>query len=174
MSDEQNMDDLFNRGVDADKVKQTEQSLLLPNGTYTTIPPCTVTGRHFEATADKPARTVFRVFGKFTNKFPVKDNLGNQFGPGEKDGGLGFGFSPDEVKVEKDDGTVEVDRMTKNYVMLHRAYTNAFGKGPDLISDIKSYLETYPVDLRVIQLGVGENATGEPGNMVVAISAVKG
>lgn len=162
------MDALFNKSVDDQQAAKIEQSLLLAAGTFRSTPPFTVSATHFEATAEKPARTVFRAYGPvvWAGKVEPKD--------GSKEGRIGFAFSPDaQKKTNERTGEEEWDRLTKNYIMLRRAYMTAYGQAPATIGDLKSYLESYPVVLRIGQVGTQEDATGEPGNMVFAVSAAR-
>lgn len=156
------MDALFETGLQADAVAAAEKAMLLPVGNYLTVAPAATTLKKYEATADKPERLVARVYSAIVQK-----------GGEGREGRIGFNFSPDMVKVHKDDGSEDFDRSYKNYVMLHRAFRTAYGQAPATVGQIVEYLKTYPVGLRVIQMGTQEDSTGEPGNMVVAISAVK-
>lgn len=147
-----NMDDLFQIGVDSDKVSEVEKSMLLPVDSYVSTPPLTVT-----PSLSDDGRRVFRVWGAWEGRKT------------QKVGRFGFAFSPD-VRQGRDGGP---DRLSKNYAMINRAYVTAFGAQPDTIADLKGYLTEYPVIARLIQVGTQPDAQGEPGNMVVAVSAVR-
>src|SRR5688572_19707338 len=160
------MDSLFEQSVSDEQASKIEQELLLAVGTYHSTPPFTVSGQHFEATADKPARTIFRAYGAvaWAGKGEPKE------GAGSKEGRISFSFSPDaQKKLNERSGQMEYDRPTKNYVALRRAYITAYGQNPASIGDLKSYLESYPLSLRIGQVGTQADATGEPGNMVFNI-----
>ena len=57
------------------------------------------------------------------------------------------------------------------------AYKVAYGQEPGSKGDVLAYLRDYPIRLRVGQYNVpkegGPEPTGEPGNTIYAISAVR-
>jgi hypothetical protein len=164
------MDQLFEQSVNDEAAAKAEQEMLLAVGTYHTTPPFTVSGQHFEANGEKPARTVFRAYGpvKWAGRVDPKE------GAGSKEGRISISFSPDlQKKLNERTGEMDYDRPSKNYIALRRAYIVAYGQNPASMGDLKSYLESYPLSLRIGQVGTQADATGEPGNMVFNISAVR-
>lgn len=167
------MDALFEQGLDAEQTAKAEADMLIPVGSYRTTPPMMVSVKQFDAKGDEgsddflPARTVCNAYGAISNVKAVKSAV-QEYEAGERQGRIGFRFSAQPVVKNGD-----YDRTYKNYVALFRAYTVAYGVKPTSLNDLKTYLETYPVDLRVIQIGTQEDATGEPANLVVGITAVK-
>lgn len=151
------IDDLFNEQVNEEAVNKAQSEMLLPVGTYTTIPQFKITkmGR------DKNNRPFARFYGEC------------EFG--QHKGRIGFGLSwerrnarvKDEVSGELVEDPSKPDRAYKNYVMAVKAYKAAHGEAPSNVGAVLEYLQNYPVKLRLIQTQDGEN-------MVVAISAVRG
>lgn len=163
---EVNMDELFATGLEADKAAAAEKAMLPPVGNYNTIPPASVSLKAWEekgteGEADhKPARLMVNAYAAVA-----------QVGGEQYEGRIGFRFSPNEVKVTRDDGSTDFDRSYKNYVQLHRAYRVAYGTVPESLGDLKKYLETYPVALRVGHVGDADQGFNA---VVFNIAAVKG
>jgi hypothetical protein len=147
---EVSLDDLFSDGVNQDTLEQASKEMLLPVGTYVTIPPFTIT-KHGK---DKNGRKYARFFGTIQL--------------GEKTGKIGLAVSPEYRHPHDAEGNEleGPDRSYKNYVMASKAYKAAYGCEPAKEIDVLKYLSEYPVKLRVIQTSNGEN-------MVVSISAVR-
>jgi hypothetical protein len=150
------LDELFQEQVDQEGVEQAHKEMLLPQGTYTTEPPFTVT----KLGKDKNGRPFARFFGKIVL--------------GDKSGRIGVGLSWVRKNARvRDEATGELvesekpDRSYKNYVMATKAYKIAYGEEAPNVGAIIAYLRDYPIRLRVIQTSDGEN-------MVVSISAVRG
>lgn len=145
------IEDLFQEGIETEKVKEAEKAMLLPVGTYTTVPPFTLN----KIGKDKNDRPFARFFGTI------------QFG--DVTGKIGVGLSWVHKFAKDADGNVtdKPDRSYKNYVMAHKAFRAAYGRDPENVGEILKYISDYPVRLRVIQTSDGEN-------MVVSISAVRG
>ena len=172
METDMTMDDIWQQGVDADKVNETAKSMLLVRGPYVTSPPMTVNGQHFEAGNGKPARTIFRAYGMVTwagSEEPMhKDENGEPTTTADKIGRISFSFSPDEVvKVSEKDGKSRLDLATKLYVQLVKAYARVYGEMPATAADLKTYLEAYPVKLTIGLIG-----EDDVKNMVFGISPV--
>ena len=155
-SGELSLDELFHEEVKSDEVKKAQAEMLAPVGTYTTIPPFTMT----KLGKDKNGRPFARFFGDA------------QFGDHKHKFGLGLSWVRKNARV-KDEATGELvesdkpDRSFKNYVMATNAYKAAYGEDPGSVGDVLKYLQDYPIRLRIIQTSDGEN-------MVVAVSAVRG
>lgn len=150
------LEDLFQEGIEEENVKQAEKEMLLPVGTYTTVPPFTL----MKLGKDKNGRSFARYFGTIQL--------------GDKSGKIGFGLSwiykKAKVKDETTGELIEVekpDRSYKNYVMAVKAFRAAYTRDPENVGEVLKYLSDYAVRLRVIQ-------TSDFENMVVSISAVRG
>ena len=141
------LDELLETPINMEEVARTRKDSMLPVGTYTTTPPLTVAVRKSEE-----GRVFLRAFGAVT----LGDNSGK----------VGFSVSPERKnKVVDAEDSGKPDFPSRLYVQLVKAYEDASGEKPSSLGSLKSYLENYPVKLRLIQ--------GSDDNMVVAISAVK-
>ena len=180
MSDEQEveatMDDLWQRGVDQDKVNETASLMLLARGPYMTTPPMTVTAKHFDEDGTKPACTLYRAFGRITwagNDTPmhkiVDDGVEVAVGA-QRVGSVSFSFSPDSLMTINRAGQTGPDLATKLYAQLVKAYTRSHGKSPTQDIELKSYLENYPVKLEVGVIGGRDG--DEARNMVFSVKAM--
>lgn len=148
---EMTLEDCFAIQRDEEAIKQTEQELLIPNGTYTTVAPLKV--KIGKTSKDN------RPYAMFSGRIQVGDKT--RFFPRF--------FLSWEKRTKKDqDGndTGKADRQYTNYVMADKAFRTATGKSAGNVGEVVQYLTEYPTRLRVIQL----SDSGE--NMVVAISPV--
>lgn len=154
------LDDLFQREVDEDAVHKAEQGMLLETGTWITVPPWKM------AITDKDGRVFVRLHGSILL--------------GDKKGYISYRLSDQIVNRVDGEGqdTGKPDRASQNYVMARNAFKVAYGEAPRSLGQIVEYLRDYAHKVRVIQIGVptesNPNPDGEPGNMVVAISPVRG
>ena len=97
--------------------------------------------------------------------------------PEQKRGVQFFGVSPVRMnQTDRETGadTGKPDRMSQLYQQAYQAFKKVAGRDPESPAEVLDYLENQPYFVRVIQVGTGDNATGEPGNMVVGISPVVG
>ena len=181
------MDALFEQAVNQEEVRQVQSDALKPQGSYITEPILSLSATRAEVGENsilaKPSadgkRLVFRFFGpasltvteKNTGslKLPVGSIVRGQFG---------FGISPDRansVKNGVDSGAP--DGNSQRWAQAVKAYEQAYKSKPQTTGDVVRYLQGYPVVIRVIQIGVPSDRnpepTGEPGNIVMALSAVR-
>ena len=165
------LEDRLNQHDNPDEVAKHEREMLAPAGTYTTIPPLSFTPSIPEDGPNK-GRFMLRFFGA---AFIERAGTGSDGQPVvvKKEGRFGFGLSPDAK--HKEDG--QLDLSSKLYVNAKSAYRVAYGQESEGPRDVAEYLTKYPVRIRVIQVGIpterNPEPTGEPGNMVVAISPVR-
>lgn len=157
---QQGLDEMFESSIDRDDLSKTEQEMLSPAGTYTTKPALLM--RLFEVEkGDNKGRRMIRYFGAAHSD---KANAEGRFG---------FAISP--IRVNKVDGSP--DLPTKLWAMAVRAHDTAYGQKAESVKQVAEFIRDYPVNLRVIQMGVPTESNpepqGEPGNLVVAISAVR-
>lgn len=153
------MDSLFGMAVDNAKADEATAKMLDKAGTYRTEK-TTVTPRKNDG-----GRLVISVFGVGTNPKT-----------GEK-AKISVSLSPEYVEKTNKAGQLEPDYMTKRYVEARNAYKAVFGESPANVGQVAEYLRDYPVAFRIVQVGVPTEANpepqGEPGTLVVNISAVK-
>ena len=157
------LDELFNQGINRDEVKKAERDLLLPAATYTTIPPL-----QLKLSQNDEGRPFARFFGLIqatVNDQEIRTNIG-------------FSLSwerMDRVDRETGESTGKPDNAYKLFTQAVGAYKKAYGEAAGSHGDVVKYLRDYPIRVRVIQIGVpterNPNPDGEPGNMVVAVSA---
>ena len=153
-----NLDAYWDAGLDQEEAERVEKEMLPEPGTYHTIPPFTVSATQFEARDGRAARVMFSAFGEAVHtKEGTKERLR-----------IRFSSQPEKQKSFRT-GEDEYDSAYKKYLSLRRAYKGAFGEDPETVRQIKDYLETYPVGLRVSRFD------GQEGPMaaVVNIFAVK-
>ena len=147
---ELSLDDLFQENIDEETVRKAEKELLLPVGTYTTVPPFSPTiGK------DKTGRPQARFWGTIQL--------------GDVQGKIGFRLSwvrKNAIDYETGAETDKPDRAYKNYIMAAKAFRAAYGQEPSSVGELVSYLRDFPIRLRVIQTSDGEN-------MPVSIAAVR-
>jgi len=153
-----NLDAFWDAGLDQEEAERVEKEMLPKPGTYHTIPPFTVLATQFEAGGGRAARVMFSAFGEAVHTTEgTKERLR-----------IRFSSQPEKQKSFRT-GEEEYDSSYKKYLSLRRAYKGAFGADPETIRQIKDYLETYPVGLRVSRFD------GQEGPMaaIVNIFAVK-
>jgi len=144
------LDDLFQSTIDEEETKAAERELLLPVGTYTTVPPFSPT-----VGKDKTGRPQVRLWGTVQL--------------GDVTGKIGFRLSwvrRNAVDFETGAETDKPDRSYKNYIMAAKAFRAAYGQDPSNVGELITYLRDFPIRLRIIQTSDGEN-------MPVTISAVR-
>jgi hypothetical protein len=164
------MDDLFEKAVDMDDVRRTEADSLRPVGTYVTGPKMSLSATRADDDAKHPGRLNFRFFGPSTMVVDEAASKRLNLAVGtEVKGAFGFNISPERHNNDKG----EPDLTSKLWSQAVRAYEVASKSKPGNYGDVAHFLRDYPVKLRVIQMGTREGDTGEPGNLVVAISAVR-
>jgi hypothetical protein len=183
MSDELNMDEMWEGGIDQDELKRGAADLLLPVATYTTVPALTLTFNEEPGKFDgRPAGSVARYFGQIerhANEKDVEKGLATKEGEIIGRGAIGFGISPLRVNSKDRDGkdTGRPDRAFRLWMNAVAAYKIAYGAEPQAKSDVLNFVRDYPVRIRVGQYGVPTENNPEPdidpGNNVLAISAVK-
>lgn len=139
--------DIFDNPLDNEAAKAEEKKLLLPEGWYTTELPTTLTAK-----VNDEGRRVARYFATVINN---KDT--------ERRGKIGFGMSPD---VKYKEGEDKADFSYRMFLNARKALIEATGAEPSTEADVVRYIETYPVQLRIIQ-------TPDNENLVVAIRAVR-
>lgn len=153
MVDELDLEALWQAEIDHEADKVAAQKLLLPVGSYTTIPPWTV-----EARQSKAGRPYARLHG------PIAKTINGQ----EQRGYTNFSMSwvlADGVDFVTQEPTGKPDRMSQNWLAAKKAYERAYGTPATTIQDVIAYLIGFPFRVRLIQTSQGEN-------MVVSIFAV--
>ena len=169
------LEDLFAQDVDLDAARKTEEEMLSPAGTYETVPPLAVTKGTVQDGKKNAGRRTIRFFGKLVK--PKTVNAEGEVVTPEVVINQGFVISPD--KAYKDDG--KPDNPSKLWANAVRAFTTAYSAPPRTPNDVADYVASYPLNARLIQMGVqrvdkdgkpvGAEPTGEPGNLVVSLSA---
>jgi len=183
VSDELNMDELWQGGIDKDELAKAQADLLMPIGTYETVPGLTMT---FNEEADKfsgrPAGTVAHYFGPVELRVTEKDVAKNPsltIGDVIAKGSQGFNISPIRVNAKDRTGkdTGRPDRAYRLWMNAVAAYKVAYGAEPSSKLEVLAFVRDYTVRLRIGQYNVPTedrpDPDGEPGNSVYAISAVK-
>lgn len=141
--------DIFDTPADNTLAKAEAKKLLLPEGWYTTELPTTLTPRRDEETGRRVARFFATIIN---NKQP------------DVTGKIGFGMSPD---VKYKEGEDKADWNYRMFLGARKAFIEATGAEPATDGDVIRYVETYPIQVRVVQ-------TESDENMIVAFRAVKG
>ena len=156
---ELSMDDLFKITVDVAGAKKVEEDNLLPDGTYTTVPPLVAApGR------SKDGREYVRLFGSVV------------LGEAQKKMGYSLSWQRRNRKTKNQDGSFTdlgtPDNMSLLWAQAVTAYRQVYQQEPESIGQVIAYLRDYPHRIRVGKIGTGPNAQGSPGNMVFSLSAI--
>lgn len=183
MSDELNMDQMWEGGIDNDELKRAAADLLLPVATYLSKAPLTLSFNDQVGKFDgRPIGAVAHFFGVIERPATDKDVVA---GVAQKEGEIigrgiiGFNVSPLRVNAKDREGkdTGRPDRTFRLWMNAVTAYKLAYGADPQGKGDVLNFLRDYPVRLRVGQYNVptenNPEPDGDPGNNVMAISAVK-
>lgn len=155
------LENLWEGQVNDQEVKQMESELLLPVGTYTTVPG-NFKRRDYPADAEHDNRRSASFFGRIVKT----DETGK-----ETVGALGYSLSPDRRNkfIETESGAKEdtgkPDFKSSLYVQAVKAYTVAYGEAPQKEINVLNYLVEFPHRVRVIK-------TKDNRNLIVSISAV--
>lgn len=154
------LENLWEGQVNDQEVKQMESELLLPVGTYITVPGSF--GRKDFIDEENGNRRVASFFGKIVLTDPETGK--------EIVGAKGYRISPDRRnKIVEEDGvktdTGKPDFKSNLYVQAVKAYTVAYGEAPKREIDVLNYLTEFPHRVRVIK-------TQDNSNLIVSISAV--
>ena len=166
------MDQLFQAAVNEQDVRDIQEGVLKPNGSYTTIPVLNLQASRakvgeFSTLArgrNEDGRVVFRFYGPAQMivdeksaprvKLPVGTIVKGQFG---------FAVSPDRANKLKDGvDSGEPDGASQRWAQAVKAYEVAYKAKPASNGDVVRYLENYPVIIRVIQVGVATERNPEP------------
>ncbi len=145
----------------AERDAQTQTDLLLPAGTYRTLPALTDTRRisdrnKVQAAEGERGRIEFRFFAQI-----------QQEGSGDK-GGVGFTISPDR-KLNQNG---KPDLASRLWTQAVNTYTAANGSRPASEGAVADFLRDYAVRVRINRLE-GNEQFPEPSNLVVAISTIR-
>jgi len=187
MSDELNMDEMWEQGIDQDELRKGQADLLLPVGTYHTIPALTLQFNDEVGKFDgRPVGSVARYFGQVERRATDKDvqaaaKDGREIKEGDviARGAIGFNVSPIRINSKDRDGrdTGRPDRTYRLWMNSVAAYKIAYGAEPNVKSDVLNFIRDYEVRIRVGQYNVpterNPEPEGDPGNNVLAVSAVK-
>lgn len=154
--EELTMDSLFEEAVKEAELEQAEKDLLLPKGSYFTVP-----GEFIgKLKLDKNGRKIISFWGSVVGGTDEKPITGK----------IGIGFSHiRKNKVDKDSGedTGIPDFLYGQYLKVVRAFKDAHeGQSPSNVKEIADYLTEYPVRLTIVQ-------TKNFDNMVIGINAIK-
>lgn len=173
------MDALFEIAVSHDDVRQTQADSLKPVGSYITIPTLNVQAARSTEGQNK-GRLMIRFFGPAVLTVTEKNTKQLNLPVGTQvRGQFGFGVSPERAnKITKDGvNTGEPDHPSKLWAQAVTAYEHAYKQKSKTIGDVVGFVQNYATVLRVIQVGVATERNpepdGEPGNIVMAISAVR-
>lgn len=180
--DTMTLDDLHTAEVNVDEARQVIQRSLPPTATYETDPatngPLTVTvAKVQEKRGGQPTgtfRTVITMSGR-----AVAYNVRNEEGEVEDiPTGIRFRMSPEvrnKVDFETQEDTDKDDIQTRLWAQAVAAYKATYKEDPKTQAQVVEYLRDTPARYRLIQTGVptkaNPNPRGEPGTMIVAISA---
>ena len=143
------VDELAGRRLDNEGDTKATNEMLVPAGRYSTK---SATVREFAFKGRQPGETDRLMFGVSASIVLAKDaTLENGDGSkvtlraGEYEDEIEFMYS--HQRRDRDDGTP--DSAYKKYLQLKAAYKTAMQTDPTTVDDIKSYIESYPVSLRV-------------------------
>lgn len=172
------MDALFQKAIDQDEVRQAREDLLKPVGSYVTVP---VLNKQVNRVEEGPnqGRLMIRYFGPAVLTVTDKNAARVRMPSGSQvKAQFGFAISPERANKLKDGvDTGEPDHPYKLWLQAVSAYEQAYKRKPSTIGEVAGYLENYAIVIRVIQVGVATERNpepdGEPGNIVMGISAVR-
>lgn len=188
MTDELNMDQVWEGGIDKDELAKGQADLLLPVATYHTVPALTLSFNDKVSEFDgRPVGTVARYFGRVERRATEKDvEAAAKDGVTIREGDIlnagQFSFNVSALRVNVKDrntgkDTGRPDRTYQNWMNAVAAYKVAFGQEPQTKMDVLNYLRDYEVRIRIGQSNVpterNPEPEGDPRNTVYAISAVK-
>ena len=149
---------------DRESVKKVAADSLLASGKYLKIGTAVVTKQStFKRNNVEITRPNARVQAHIADLKDSEQKRGVQF----------FGVSPvrfNQLDRETGADTGKPDRLSQMYQQAYQAFKKVAGRDPESPSEVLDFLENQPYTIRVIQVGTGDNATGEPGNMVVGLS----
>ena len=170
MDDEMvNHDDLWQRTYtpeDRESVKKVAADSLLPSGKYLKTGTAVI---KMQTTFKQGDRDVPRPNAR------VQVYIADVKDPEQKRGVQFFGVSPvrfNTLDFETKADTGKPDRQSQLYQQAYNAFKKVAGRDPETPGEVLDFLENQPYTIRVIQVGTGDNAKGEPGNMVVGISPI--
>ena len=150
------MDSLFEEAVKEAEIEQAEKDLLLPKGSYSTVPG-EFTGK---LKLDKNGRKIISFWGSVVGGSDDKPLTGK----------IGIGFSHiRKNKVDNDTGedTGKPDFLYSQYLKVVNAFKDAHeGQSPANVKEVADYLAEYPVRLSI-------GITKTLANMVGGINAIK-
>lgn len=154
------LENLWEDQVNDQEVKKMESELLLPAGTYLTVPGAFKKKDFIDE--ENGNRRIASFFGSIIMTDPETGK--------EVKGARGYRISPDRRnKIVEEDGkqvdTGKPDFKSALYVQAVKAYTVAYGEAPNKVVDVFTYLTEFPHRVRVIK-------TKDNSNLIVAISAV--
>ena len=188
MADEVNLDELWQQGIDTDELAKGAKDLLMPVGTYRSVPPMTLSfnDQEDEFSGRKPGSQA-NVFGEFQMVVRAKDlekvhktNPDAKVGDVLARGYLGVRLSPIRVNVkDRETGrdTGRPDRAYQLWINAVAAFKKAYGREPGSQMEVLRYLTDYEFQARVGQYNVptekNPEPEGNPGNNVQSISAVQ-
>ena len=140
--------------TDPESEKKAAQSVMLPLGTYNSVPELAMTLRVAGADAKTPGRHFARYFGPFVGTGTVTGQSGHA------------GFAVSWQPIYKDDG--KADLMTRLFNQAAKTYRLAMGL-PDHeqvpVAAVLEYIQKYAVAVRFGQ--------GDDDNIAFSISAAK-
>ena len=145
---------------DRETVKKIAADSLMAGGSYRKVGTAVVTKGDYEGRAQANVLVRLAVLAD-----PEEKVVGTQF----------IRVSPvrmNRLDQEKHD-TGKPDRQSQLYQQAYQAFKAVAGRDPESPLEVLDFLENQPYRVRVIQVGTQEGATGEPGNMVVGISAIR-
>ena len=180
MSDDVNLDEMWEGGIDKDELAQAQADLLLAKGSYVTVGPRTLSFNEEEDKySGRPAGSVARLFGEVVFRAREKEvqaGLATEVGQEIARGRVGFSVSPKRVNAKDREGkdTGRPDRAFKLWMQANTAYKQAFGQDPASKVEVLNFLRDYPeVGVYVTQYNVptekNPEPEGDPGNSVSSI-----
>lgn len=172
------MDSLFEQSVNMDDVRQVQSDILKPAGSYVTQPDLSVQTSVVGEGPNK-GRRLIRFFGAATLTVTERTSQRLKLPPGSVvPGTFGFAMSPERAnKVRDSEDTGKPDLASQLWAQAVTAYQQVYRTKPTQVGDVVRYVQSIPVVLRVIQVGVpterNPEPDGEPGNIVMALSPVR-
>ena len=158
------MDELLQRAYtqeQAEQDKETQNELLLSEGTYRTIPEVALTSRVSD-------RVMVTENGKERGRIEFRFFAQVQHEQTTDKGGIGFTLSPDRVVNDRG----RPDSASSKWAAAVAAFRVANGRDPERLLEVAEYIRDYPVRLRIRRLE-GNERFPEPSNFVVALSPVR-
>ena len=160
------LDGLYDEGVDLDAAERVRADVLMPNGSYNSVPPLTATPYQ-----DDDGRRGVYLYGAIISRKPLARQKGQP--PEVVEGRVDFRMSND--RRNWDDGGP--DYASVLWADAVAAFKQATQTDPGSVRDVVQYISSYPVGLVVVKSGIpterNPEPKGSPRNRVKSIFPIR-